>query len=120
MGCELVLKIYELTKKLPEKEKGNFIQQMERASTSIPANIAEGCASKFDKNYYSHLSIAYASLKELETYIILGYNLKYFRDEDFNVVYALADRLGIKISFLMKKIDERINKKNKTLILPHS
>lgn len=35
-------RIYELTKKLPNDEKYNLVDQMRRASLSLTSNIAEG------------------------------------------------------------------------------
>ena len=38
----LVSKVYSLTKKFPNDEKYGLVSQLNRASVSIPANIAEG------------------------------------------------------------------------------
>jgi len=39
---QLVLEIYKITKEYPSNEKYRLIDQLCRASTSIPTNIAEG------------------------------------------------------------------------------
>ncbi|MGI8636524.1 MAG: four helix bundle protein [Segetibacter sp.] len=37
------LKVYEITKDFPKEEIYSLTNQIRRASSSIPANIAEGC-----------------------------------------------------------------------------
>lgn len=44
LGFQYANEIYELTKKFPSGERFNLIDQMRRASLSIPTNIAEGSA----------------------------------------------------------------------------
>ncbi|WP_289053642.1 four helix bundle protein [Carboxylicivirga marina] len=66
-GIQIVKKTYELTKKLPESEKYNLISQMNRASVSIPSNIAEGSSRKSDKDFNRFLQIALGSSFELDT-----------------------------------------------------
>ncbi|NEP04959.1 MAG: four helix bundle protein [Okeania sp. SIO2G4] len=41
-GMIIAEKCYLLTKKIPKEETYGMIQQIRRASVSIPANIAEG------------------------------------------------------------------------------
>jgi len=43
-SVNFVTEIYHVTESLPSKEKYGLISQLERASVSIPTNIAEGSA----------------------------------------------------------------------------
>jgi len=43
---ELVLQIYKITKKYPNDEKYRLIDQICRAASSVPTNIAEGHGRK--------------------------------------------------------------------------
>ena len=45
----LVLKIYEITKKLPKEELYGLTNQVRRSSVSIPSNIAEGLGRQSNK-----------------------------------------------------------------------
>lgn len=50
-GIEIVKETYQLSKLLPESEKFNIISQMNRATVSISANIAEGSGRNSDRDY---------------------------------------------------------------------
>jgi four helix bundle protein len=50
-SIELVLEIYELSRKLPSDEKYGLISQMKRSAVSIPSNIAEGAGRSSTKEY---------------------------------------------------------------------
>jgi four helix bundle protein len=60
----LVESAYALTKLLPRDEKAVLIDQLRRAATSIPLNIAEGSIGKNPKIFTQYLEIAHRSLYE--------------------------------------------------------
>ena len=66
-AMNLVEQVYRLTRAFPKQETYGFSSQMQRAAVSIPSNIAEGHTREHLKEYLHHLSIAQASLAELET-----------------------------------------------------
>jgi len=70
--CKL---IYEITETFSEKEKFGIINQMRRASVSIPSNIAEGASRKSNKDFSRFLEIAIGSCYELETQLLLSNDL---------------------------------------------
>lgn len=76
-SIELVKLIYELTAVLPKSEQYGITNQMRRAATSIPANIAEGYMRKHRAEYIQFVRIAFGSGAELETFIILSEELGY-------------------------------------------
>ena len=69
--------VYRLTGKFPPEEKFGITSQLRRATTSIPANIAEGHARSSTKDFLRHLSIAVGSLAEATTFIELAERLKF-------------------------------------------
>ncbi len=89
---KLVLEIYKITKVFPKSETYGLIQQMRRAAISIPSNIAEGYGRKYKAEYQQFLSIAYASLLELETQYLLSLDLNYINKNE--IIENLIKEVG--------------------------
>lgn len=73
----LVKNIYSLTKTFPKEEMFGLTNQMRRAAVSIPSNIAEGCGRGTNRQLAQFLDIAQGSSTELETQIILAFDLEF-------------------------------------------
>ena len=67
---------------------------MQRAAVSVPSNIAEGHSRESTKEYLQHLSIAQASLAELETQLEIAKILKYISEEDATHLLEKMASLG--------------------------
>ena len=80
---ELTLKIYELTSQFPREEIYGLTNQIRRACTSIPTNIAEGCGRESTADFARFLQIAMGSAGETEYLILLAHNLKYFNAKQY-------------------------------------
>ena len=66
----LALEIYEDTKSMPKEELYGLTSQIRRASTSIPANIAEGYGRKVNvTEYHRYLTMAKGSCYEMMVWI---------------------------------------------------
>ncbi len=75
-GHQLTLAVYSATQAFPREELYGLISQIRRASSSIPANIAEGCGRNGDKELRRFLEIAMGSASELEYHLLLAHDLK--------------------------------------------
>ena len=82
-AIELVTEIYSITGQFPDKERFGLISQINRASVSIPSNIAEGAGRNSTKEFLHFLSIAHASSYETETQLIISKNLNYLSPNKF-------------------------------------
>jgi four helix bundle protein len=71
-SLEFSKKTFVVTKDFPPSEMYGMVSQMNRASISIPSNIAEGASRDSNKDFNRFLQIAIGSAFELETQIILG------------------------------------------------
>ena len=63
-ALEYIDRTYELTKQLPDSERYNLRSQLERASTSIALNIAEGSTGQSDAEQNRFLGLALRSYLE--------------------------------------------------------
>ena len=59
--------VYKLAAALPADEKYNLGNQLRKAVSSVPLNIAEGSGSASNTEFGRFLSYAYRSLKEVVT-----------------------------------------------------
>ena len=77
---ELTKWIYQITADFPETEKFGLTNQMRRAAVSIASNIAEGSGRKGFKEQQQFYRVAYSSLMELLSQLILAYDLNYLTE----------------------------------------
>ena len=73
----LALRSYAIVSHFPKDELYGLTSQVRRASTSIPANIAEGCGRNSDVDFTRFLTIAMGSASELEYLFILATDLSF-------------------------------------------
>ena len=69
-SMDLMVDCYALTRRLPKEERFGMSSQLQRASLSIPSNIAEGNGRRTIGEYLNHLSTAQGSLNEVQTLLI--------------------------------------------------
>lgn len=99
---KLSIEIYKLTKVFPKSETFGITSQIQRASTSISANIAEGFGRKGNREFLQFLYQAKGSLYETQNFIILCKDIGYIKSETsselLNKYEALAKMLNSFIS----------------------
>lgn len=93
LGHEVTLEIYKLTNTFPKEENFGLTSQMRRASSSIPANIAEGCGRESDAEFKRFLIISQGSASELEYFTILAKDLNYILNEDFLNIHDKVNKV---------------------------
>ena len=75
-AVELSKELYRATRTMPDTEKFGLTAQMRRAAVSVASNIAEGTARQKIADYIHFLVIAWGSLAELETQLIIATDLR--------------------------------------------
>jgi four helix bundle protein len=73
----MTLHSYRLTENFPKQELFGLANQIRRCSSSIPANIAEGCGRLGNSELHRFLQIACGSASELEYHLLLARDLGY-------------------------------------------
>ena len=66
-AMDYAVDVYKLAAALPADEKYNLGNQLRKAVSSVPLNIAEGSGSASNTEFGRFLSYAYRSLKEVVT-----------------------------------------------------
>ena len=107
----LTLEVYKITESFPKEEIFGLTSQIRRASSSIGINIVEGCGRGSDEDFKRFLRNASGSAFEVEYILLLSKDLNYISEEKFIELTPKAEELKIKISKLILKIEEDINKK---------
>lgn len=103
-AMDLVVESYRVANLLPKSEAYGLVSQIQRAATSIPANIAEGHGREHLGDYLRHLSIANGSLMELETHFLVAGRLAYLRADDLVPLLAQTAEVGRMLAGLTKKL----------------
>ena len=86
--------VYEIT------AKGRFVNdyglrdQIQRASVSIMANIAEGFGRHSDKEFANFLNIAHGSVSEVQSHLYIALDLSYVDQSSFTKLYDLLDEIS--------------------------
>ena len=72
---ELVLEVYRVTARVPERSYPGLLSQLRRSASSIPANIVEGCGHSSQPEFARFLQMAGASALELTYDLLLARDL---------------------------------------------
>jgi four helix bundle protein len=89
-GRKSTQKIYELTGQLQFKRDLGLCGQIQRASVSIMANIAEGFDRQSKKEFANFLNYASASTSEVQSHLYVALDQRYITEEEFRVAYDQA------------------------------
>jgi len=103
-GIDIVEKAYRATTHFPNEEKYVIAAQIQRAAISIPANIAEGFARQYRKEYVQFLHVALGSCAELETHLIISNRRGYLITSDLNVLQEALDHECRMLMNLIKRL----------------
>ena len=79
----MTLTCYRLTNGFPKHELFGLASQIRRCSSSVPANIAEGCGKMGNTEFHRFLQMACGSANELEYHLILARDLGYFANQEY-------------------------------------
>jgi four helix bundle protein len=78
--------------------------QIQRAAVSVPSNIAEGNGRRSRADYLRYISVAFGSLRELETQLILAARFGYVQSHAVAPALDLANEVGRMLSGLARSI----------------
>ncbi|HEY0080998.1 MAG TPA: four helix bundle protein [Pyrinomonadaceae bacterium] len=90
-SMELVVLIYNLTKRFPKDETYGLSSQIRRAAVSVPSNISEEAAGRSVEQFKNFLGIAIGSLNEVSTQIEIAHRIGYLDDSSYTKTERLLD-----------------------------
>ena len=103
-AMDLVLRIYQLSKRFPKEEMYGLTSQLRRAAVSVPSNIAEGKGRFSERELPQFLSHARGSLFEIETQLQLAQKLGYITKEESEPLLREAARVGQMLNGLIRSL----------------
>ena len=102
---ELTLVVYQLTATFPREERYGLTTQLRRSSSSIAANLAEGCGRNGDAEFARFCSIAMGSASELEYHLLLARDLKLIQPKKYEELASRATELKRMLTALLHKLN---------------
>jgi len=106
MARELENKVFEETQKGKLSKDYKLKDQMNSAAGSIMDNIAEGFERGSRLEFVQFLSISKGSGNELQSQLYRCLDRKYYQQEKFKELYALADKVCRKIFAFMNYLNK--------------
>ena len=100
----LVIEIYKLLEQFPKEEKFALCDQLRRAVTSVPSNIAEGFGRFSKKEQLHFLEHSYGSLLETMCQLEIAHKLNYVSTDSFAAIESDITVIAKQLSGLRKSI----------------
>ena len=108
LSYDFLLEIYKVLPLLPDTELRNIYSQLQRATTSIVLNIAEGASNKSNKVFLNHLQYSFGSCKEVQVLLNLMKDLDYINSKTYKNLFKNLDDLTASIFKFMTSIEEEV------------
>src|SRR5947208_8640530 len=91
---QLTKKIYEITANGDFAKDYGLRNQIQRASVSIMANIAEGFGRRSDKEFANFLNMAHGSVSEVQSHLYVALDLAYINQMSFTELNGLLGEVS--------------------------
>jgi four helix bundle protein len=102
---QLTLTVYRLTATFPRAERYGLMTQLRRSSSSIAANLAEGCGRNGDAELARFCSIALGSASELEYHLLLARDLNLLDATDYTALTNQTTEVKRMLTGLQQKLN---------------
>jgi four helix bundle protein len=103
-AMDLVVLVYKATEAFPKHELYGLTNQIRRAASSVPANIAEGQGRRSKTEFRQFLGNARGSLLELDTHLELALRLNYLTASQHVRLHRDLDEVGRILNGLLRSL----------------
>lgn len=100
----LTLLLYSMTERFPKSEMFGLTSQIRRASSSMGANLAEGCGRWSDAEFARFVRIAMGSASELQYHLLLAKDLKILTLAEHSDAFGQLTRVRQMLTALLKTL----------------
>lgn len=107
-SMDFVEMIYVCTERFPKAETYGIISQIRRAAVSLPSNIAEGSVRKSTKEFIRFVNMAYGSVAELETQVMISRRLNFLAAEEADKAADTLKEIGLMLASLRNSLKARL------------
>jgi four helix bundle protein len=111
---KLVNKVYAVTRNTGFKKDLRLSGQIQAASSSVMANIAEGFIRRSDREFSQFLFIAMSSTAEVQSHLYIALDQGYIDKEEFDAIYDQANKTAMIISGLIKYLRTKTKETKQT------
>ena len=101
---EAALSVHKSTLGFPREETYGLVSQLGRASSSVPANIAEGCGCVGNREFGRFLQIALRSASETEYHLPLARDLGYLEAQPYEALNVQVTEVKRMLTGLIHKL----------------
>ena len=102
--------IYKSTRSFPDEEKFGLVSQLRRAIISVTSNIAEGSSRMSPKDQAHFYHIAFSSLMEVLSQILISIELGYLPKKSEDSFRKEISKVSNKLNSLRKSSLKKLNK----------
>ena len=106
LSHELVLQLYDTTKKFPPAERFGLTAQLRRCAVSVPSNLAEGCGRSSRRDFARFIQIAFGSASELQYQLLLSRDLAYLDADTWKRYDGMVDEVKRMLFGLLDAVRE--------------
>lgn len=100
--------VYDTLSRFPPTEKFGLVDQLRRASVSVPTNIAEGLGRFYYKEKIKFLYLARGSLVEVQSLLLLSVELGFLNKSDIVRAWKQGKICEKLINGSVKSIQKRL------------
>lgn len=100
--------MYLLTREFPSDEKFGLVSQIRRSAISVSSNIVEGSYRSSNKDKANFMNIAFGSLMELLSQVIISKDLEYINEEQYFELRSSIEKTSNKLASLSNYFKKNI------------